>query len=234
MRSIGDVRVTKTVQALQVKVPESFIDPKDFSQFEGVGNIAGKVVSVDDIIGGAGAQLPKRGVNPVHGSYEYAVNFIGAMASSPPQPGASILVHSVKLATYLNILSLETTRLSFWSALRAVVPEPQGDERPRKALRSDIPEVALADLENASGDSAVLVIAVVTKVSVEALDSRVSFASNSMKFAVGLSSSCDSADEVLVDWWSNDGAFKQMVGNWQWLDMWEKCEGEDGRKAGGR
>ena len=110
-------------------------------------------------------------------------------------------------------------------------PEPQGDERPRKALRSDIPEVALADLKNASGDSAVLVIAVVTKVSVEALDSRVSFASNSMKFAVGLSTSCDSADEVLVDWWSNDGAFKQMVGNWQWLDMWEKCEGEDGRKA---
>lgn len=144
--------MTKTVQALQVKVPESFIDPKDFSQFEGVGNIAGKVVSVDDIIGGAGAQ----------------------------------------------------------------------------------PEVALADLENAPGDSAVLVIGVATKVSVEELESRVSFAANSMKFAVGLATSVDSADEVLADWWSNDGAFKQMFGNPQWPDMWETCESEDGRKAGGR
>ena len=40
--ALGDVRVTKTVQALQVKVLESFIDQKDFSQFEGVGNMPAK------------------------------------------------------------------------------------------------------------------------------------------------------------------------------------------------
>ena len=228
VRSGGDVKLSKTVAAIQPALPETYLHPKDFAQLEGLQNIAGRVVSVGPLMKNQG-QLPKRSISLEHGEYDYSVDFIGVLAGHPPEVEDVILVMGVKLALYYNIPSLETTRLSYWRKTSAVIPKAEIGGRQSKALKADIPETTVAMLSEVPPETAVLVIGKIKEISPSEVEEVILFTNGGMKYTATLEGD---GSEVKVDWWSNENGFQDMMqGSVKWQDLWEKCETEEGRNA---
>lgn len=149
IRTAGEVKLTKTITAVEATIEEKFIDPKDFPQWEGIQNVVGIVVGMGELVKTSN-QIPKRLVSLQFADYEFGIEFVGAIASCPPRIGDEILVVSVTMVMYINIPSLEASRLSYWRKLKTMtVRKMEGEERPSKALKCDIPEVTVATLDSA-------------------------------------------------------------------------------------
>lgn len=233
IRTAGEVKLTKTITAVEATIEEKFIHPKDFSQWEGIQNVVGIVVGMGELVKTSN-QLPKRLVSLQFADYEFGIEFVGAIASCPPRIGDEILVVPVKMVMYVNIPyipSLETSRLSYWRKLKTMtVPKMEGEERPSKALKCDIPEVTVATLDSAPEGTAVFLVGKLRAVTPQDVVNVISFSANSMKFAAEIEA--DNA-QARVDWWSNEAGFKELFGEGvPWTDLWERCETQEGLVQG--
>ena len=132
----------------------------------------------------------------------------------------------------VNIPSLETSRLSYWRKLKTMtVPKMEGEERPSKALKCDIPQVTVATLDSAPEGTAVFLVGKLRAVTPQdVVVNVISFSANSMKFAAEIEA--DNA-QARVDWWSNEAGFKELFGEGvPWTDLWERCETQEGLVQG--
>ncbi|CAL1147165.1 unnamed protein product, partial [Cladocopium goreaui] len=158
-----------------------------------VQNVVGIVVCMGELVKTSN-QLPKRLVSLQFADYEFGIEFVGAIASCPPR----------KLKTM-------------------TVPKMEGEERPSKALKCDIPEVTVATLDSAPEGTAVFLVGKLRAVTPQdVVVNVISFSANSMKFAAEIEA--DNA-QARVDWWSNEAGFKELFGEGvPWTDLWERCE----------
>ena len=202
--------------------PKTFPSGKEFRMWWAL--LCGELVKTSN-------QLPKRLVLLQFADYEFGIEFVGAITSCPPRIGDEILVVSVKMVMYVNIPSLETWRLWYWRKLKTMtVPKMEGEERPSKALKCDIPEVTVATLDSAPEGTAVFLVGRLRAVTPQDVVNVISFSANSMKFAAEIEA--DNA-QAQVDWWSNEAGFKELFGEGvPWTDLWERCETQEGLEAG--
>lgn len=123
-------------------------DPSNLDQFEDdqIFNVGGYVHGVEPPQPTTAATIPRRKLELTNGEWHFTVTVLGDMTRAMPKAHTKLVIYSVKKRAWQGLLTLETTRLSWFLEDPKWLNLPDPSEGPRKkALRSEtLPVVTLA------------------------------------------------------------------------------------------
>lgn len=153
-------RAVATFPLMDVK-DRDIADPSNLDQFEDdqIFNVGGYVHGVEPPQPTTAATIPRRKLELTNGEWHFTVTVLGDMTRAMPKAHTKLVIYSVKKRAWQGLLTLETTRLSWFLEDPKWLNLPDPSEGPRKkALRSEtLPVVTLADVKQADGHQAACV-----------------------------------------------------------------------------